>query len=402
MHIIPEYTDNNMKIESYNGRIKSLKDALLVLEGIRVGILPKIKRRLNGLEREFIRSNMVFAWNETECGIKRWTDGRTWSASKVSGPFLVYKELNYDKTSIKTNGLIKQSFSLTTKQNQKLHLIGYMKSNDDLETFKIPSTDPLLKGLPLDANIYQEYLLYYDQYLGYEYTSESEKKAVPGGSGSNLENYGNGGSDNAHIPQAAISASPSINTVPPPNALPPRGNNLLFPFDNKTKTMPKLQPQPQLQLQPQPHPQLHQSPVAFPSPIPNYFPAYYTGPSMPQDPITPPGQYFPYVQDPNYTQFAASTTLATFPKPHVQQPPQPGIPSFNRFIQTPHLIQPNLQAVPTIKPLPHPYALPTPGHFQYPADEKPHSQSDASSSSSASSSSTGYDKYPVSLLNKRF
>lgn len=176
MYIIPEFNNQhqnpqNLKIETYNGQIKTLKDALLVLEGTRLGYLPKIKRRLNGLEREFIRANTIFAWNETECGMKRWTDGKNWSVSKVSGPFLTYRELDTDKVSVKKNGLIKQSFSLTTKQNQKLHLISYYtESGDgsDTPTIQSPSTDPLLKDLKPDANIYQEYLLYYDQYLSHE------------------------------------------------------------------------------------------------------------------------------------------------------------------------------------------------------------------------------------------
>ncbi|WEJ96771.1 Gluconate transport-inducing protein [Yamadazyma tenuis] len=171
MYIIPELNNQanprNLKIETYNGRIKTLKDALLILEGSRLGYLPKIKRRLNGLEREFIKPNTVFAWNETECGMKRWTDGKNWSASKVLGPFLVYKELDSDKATIKKNGLIKQSFSLTTKQHEKLHLIGYYQDIEDAD-IPCPSTDPRLKDLKLNGNIYQEYLLYYDQYSNYE------------------------------------------------------------------------------------------------------------------------------------------------------------------------------------------------------------------------------------------
>lgn len=175
MYIIPEFNhhSNNVKIETYNGRIKTLKDALLVLEGARLGYLPKIKRRLNGLEREFIAPNTVFAWNETECGMKRWTDGKNWSASKVLGPFLIYKELDSDKTTVKKNGLIKQSFSLTTKQHEKLHLIGYYKEDENDNEVPVPTDDAMLKDLKLNGNIYQEYLLYYDQYLNYDDAPQS-------------------------------------------------------------------------------------------------------------------------------------------------------------------------------------------------------------------------------------
>lgn len=177
MYIIPEFNNHansNLKIETYNGRIKSLKDALLVLEGARLGYLPKIKRRLNGLEREFIKPNCIFAWNETECGMKRWTDGKIWSASKVSGPFLIYKELDNDKVTLKKNGFTKQSFSLTTKQQEKLHLIAYYREDLDSNDLMTPTSDPMLKDIRLNGNIYQEYLLYYDHHddesvMGYPY-----------------------------------------------------------------------------------------------------------------------------------------------------------------------------------------------------------------------------------------
>lgn len=162
MFIIPEFNASQIgNVETYKGRITCLKDALLILEGTRLGLLPKIKRRLNEVERQYIVANTVFAWNETECGMKRWTDGKNWLASKVHGSFLVYKELD-SKRKVKKNGLIKQSFSLTTKQNQKIHLIYYAPMNEDTDEDKkarIPSCDPKLKDLNLKANIYHDSLL---------------------------------------------------------------------------------------------------------------------------------------------------------------------------------------------------------------------------------------------------
>lgn len=157
MFIIPEFTADGGDIETYKGRIATLNDALLVLEATRVKVLPKIKRRLNGLERKYIKANTVFAWNETECGMKRWTDGKNWLASKVSGPFLTYRELD-DKKNVKPDGLIKQSFLLLTKQNQKLHLISYICSNNSARS-RTPLSDPKLGKLALNPRIYQENLL---------------------------------------------------------------------------------------------------------------------------------------------------------------------------------------------------------------------------------------------------
>lgn len=54
----------------------------------------RIPRRLLDSERAaLVRSGNVFVWDEQETGIRRWTDGRVWSASRVHGGFLTYREL---------------------------------------------------------------------------------------------------------------------------------------------------------------------------------------------------------------------------------------------------------------------------------------------------------------------
>ena len=40
-----------------------------------------------------IRSGSVFVFDEQESGIRRWTDGKLWSPSRVLGNFLIYREL---------------------------------------------------------------------------------------------------------------------------------------------------------------------------------------------------------------------------------------------------------------------------------------------------------------------
>ncbi|KAF9113548.1 hypothetical protein BGX27_001309 [Mortierella sp. AM989] len=137
--------------KAFHGHIEDTLDALIILEGCRQGILPKIKRRLLAAERgeimgstmakpeepffdarilssssssssaldlpqgseseDAIRSNpasggkedlpnpsliipgSVFVFDEEESGICRWTDGRIWSPSRICGNFLVYREL---------------------------------------------------------------------------------------------------------------------------------------------------------------------------------------------------------------------------------------------------------------------------------------------------------------------
>lgn len=143
---------------TYFGLILNLQDALLVLEGARCLILPCVRRRLNSEERQQICAGAVYVWNENECGMKRWTDGKIWLASKVKSPFLTYHELDESRNA-KDNGLIKQIFSLTTKQNTKLHLIAYYSPLRRLDGYLVdqtPSNDPSLSMLSLHPEIYME------------------------------------------------------------------------------------------------------------------------------------------------------------------------------------------------------------------------------------------------------
>lgn len=127
-------------METYVGYIKTLEDALYVFEACRRGQLNRVQRRLSTKERMEIDSGSIFAWDEREACMRRWTDSRTWSPSRVFGSFLTYKELDTKRRPrkqhknyiYKQNGLIKQSFSIVTNTNQKLHLISYYKKQDIL------------------------------------------------------------------------------------------------------------------------------------------------------------------------------------------------------------------------------------------------------------------------------
>lgn len=75
--------------------IESTLDALLIFTATRSGILPKITRRLQEFEkRAQVQSGAVFVFDEQATGIKRWTDGLSWSPSRTLGNFLVYRELD--------------------------------------------------------------------------------------------------------------------------------------------------------------------------------------------------------------------------------------------------------------------------------------------------------------------
>ena len=74
--------------------IESIDDALKVVECVLSGYLHSVSRRPYEIERpKLICSGHIFVFIEEKSGIKRWTDGVSWSPSRIVGKFLVYKEL---------------------------------------------------------------------------------------------------------------------------------------------------------------------------------------------------------------------------------------------------------------------------------------------------------------------
>lgn len=56
--------------ETFHGFIETTQDVLLVFEGCRRGLLPRICRRLQEKERKMIQSGSVFVFDERESGRK--------------------------------------------------------------------------------------------------------------------------------------------------------------------------------------------------------------------------------------------------------------------------------------------------------------------------------------------
>jgi len=52
---------------------------------------------LDSEKTELIKSGNVFVFAEDETQMRRWTDGKVWSASRVNGSFLTYRELEFKK-----------------------------------------------------------------------------------------------------------------------------------------------------------------------------------------------------------------------------------------------------------------------------------------------------------------
>ncbi|CAI4060905.1 hypothetical protein SUVZ_05G0640 [Saccharomyces uvarum] len=94
-----------MDIEpTFKGYIEDEDDALLILQATLDGKLKHIPRRPYEIERPYlIVSGSIFVFIEEISGIKRWTDGVSWSPSRISGKFLIYKELDKDNANANAN-----------------------------------------------------------------------------------------------------------------------------------------------------------------------------------------------------------------------------------------------------------------------------------------------------------
>ncbi|GJN71163.1 cAMP-independent regulatory protein pac2 [Purpureocillium lilacinum] len=176
-------------METYHGYVRTPGDAIKLFEACRLGLLPRVQRRLSEKERQSIRSGSVFVWDEREAGMRRWTDGKSWSASRVSGSFLTYREMEGKRGGgfgsgrrgagktpdsgrgsdedhddgepegyrYKADGLMKQSFSITTSTAQHLHLISYYsRPQPGQPDLPQPSSDPSLRGIVPPKGMYPE------------------------------------------------------------------------------------------------------------------------------------------------------------------------------------------------------------------------------------------------------
>ena len=183
-------------METYNGHVRTPADAIILFEACRLGLLPRVQRRLSEKERQSIKSGSVFVWDEREAGMRRWTDGKSWSASRVSGSFLTYREMEGkrggnsfgpplaavsragktpdtprgsdsdmdmggedgpDGYRYKPDGLMKQSFSITTSSGNHLHLISYYsRSHPSASGLASPTSDPALRHIRPQKGMYPE------------------------------------------------------------------------------------------------------------------------------------------------------------------------------------------------------------------------------------------------------
>ncbi|TGZ85507.1 hypothetical protein EX30DRAFT_337854 [Ascodesmis nigricans] len=81
-------------VPSWRGFILDSFDSLILVQLADRGLLPRTTRRPVESDRlELIRSGHTFIYGEEESGIKRWTDGLSWSPSRILGNQLIYRQL---------------------------------------------------------------------------------------------------------------------------------------------------------------------------------------------------------------------------------------------------------------------------------------------------------------------
>lgn len=172
---------------SYFGYCQTQLDCLILFEAAKQGLIPKRKDRLSLAERDNITSGAIFIWDEQETGIRRWTDGKFWSTSRVLCHFLVYRELDNIKKSvgssgcrIKPYGLCKQATNIMNDKSNKIHLIGYYSKRDvRMGRLLQPSMDPKFQGIVAGVKLQ---LLKKENQGGQDYDKEKVGTCIPQGS----------------------------------------------------------------------------------------------------------------------------------------------------------------------------------------------------------------------------
>ncbi|KAI0820191.1 Gti1/Pac2 family-domain-containing protein [Trametes gibbosa] len=174
--------------------VRDARDAHVVFEAVRKGLLKPVSRRLNELERSnYIQSGSLFVWEESddEMGLKRWTDGRVWSQSRMREPYLFYDEKlttdeppsepktkctyrfvegpsrtwtssaqsHYERSDHHPLGLVKQAYSAyvltsASARPRKWHLTAYF-TYADLPSIPTVDQDPLLRTVTVPPGIYK-------------------------------------------------------------------------------------------------------------------------------------------------------------------------------------------------------------------------------------------------------
>ncbi|KAI9364440.1 Gti1/Pac2 family-domain-containing protein [Zopfochytrium polystomum] len=169
--------DGPVGIETFYGFISTPLDALMVVEGCRLGLLHTLDVRPREISDIVIRSGSVIVFDEAGSRMRRWRDNRKWSPSRVAGPFLLYKEIDTADSQRKSiaqmptkcipgvdpvfgagvlrgdcrildDGLTKKTMSVVMDDGKKYRVISYYLRSDVIEgRLVVPSKSPMLASI---------------------------------------------------------------------------------------------------------------------------------------------------------------------------------------------------------------------------------------------------------------
>ncbi|KAI9141745.1 Gti1/Pac2 family-domain-containing protein [Paraphysoderma sedebokerense] len=165
-YISQQYLPPQSSSPSLRFRVENVMDALMLVEASRLGLVARMKTRLSDSYQRGIEPGTAFIYDEEESRIKRWTDGMSWSAGRVSGAFLVYKE-QPSKQSPKNRFFFKKTLLIDSHNGRKYHLVyygmdgqSYPKLNDlprPLEVFRFKIRKSSYPKLEIAHQLHNQY-----------------------------------------------------------------------------------------------------------------------------------------------------------------------------------------------------------------------------------------------------
>lgn len=143
--------------ESFYGKVRTMSDAMALMEAGHNGLIPKVKSRLTKHECQKIRSGSVFVWGGSESNMVRWTDHLSWTSSRLASSSLLYKQdqvhkpknkrarqkkIRYEGVSMLRQGkdLYKQAYYHVMDNGEKMNLVAYFYESD-LKKLRHPFED---------------------------------------------------------------------------------------------------------------------------------------------------------------------------------------------------------------------------------------------------------------------
>ncbi|RKO99621.1 hypothetical protein CXG81DRAFT_3260, partial [Caulochytrium protostelioides] len=146
--------------------VETTVDALVLFQAARQGLVARASRRLVHAEKTALASGATFIYDEEGSGIRRWTDGRLWSPSRILDNFLIYRELDQKMTrqeggalrritpgsrSRSRRGLLKRTFSVQI-DGHCWHLVNYVATRHCAQLPR-PHLLPWLAALRIPAEL---------------------------------------------------------------------------------------------------------------------------------------------------------------------------------------------------------------------------------------------------------